>query len=96
MGYVTLRCSVNGKSGIYNFFVADLTSPAVLGIRTCQELGLVKKGEQVFALDSPKSSITREELLTTYNDVFKGLGKLDDPYDIQLKPDAKPVIHPPR
>ena len=41
--------------------------------------------------------ITKEYVLTEFKDVFEGIGRLPGrKYHIQLKPDAKPVQHPPR
>ena len=38
----------------------------------------------------------REEILKMYPDVFSGLGRLEPAYHMELDPNAKPVIHPPR
>ena len=41
--------------------------------------------------------ITKEYVLTEFKDVFEGIDRLPGiKYHIQLKPDAKPVQHPPR
>jgi glycerol-3-phosphate cytidylyltransferase-like family protein len=40
--------------------------------------------------------MTKESFLATYKDLFEGLGKLHEPYDIRLRPDVTPVVHPPR
>ena len=41
--------------------------------------------------------ITKDYVLTEFKDVFEGIGRLPGrKYHIQLKPDAKPVQHPPR
>ena len=40
--------------------------------------------------------LTKQDLLTKYSDVFEGIGQLPGECDIHLRPDASPVIHPPR
>lgn len=38
----------------------------------------------------------KEEILETYADCFQGVGLFPGEYHIELRPDAEPVIHPPR
>ena len=41
--------------------------------------------------------LTKVKFLECYHDVFEGLGKLHEPYEIRLKADARPVLlEPPR
>ena len=48
-----------------NFFVTEMDSTAILGVKACQKLGLIEK------FDSVGVEITEE-----YADSFKGLGCL--------------------
>lgn len=73
---------------------------SLLGDKACENLGLVK---QVYYINKPPSphnsveSIINQNLLHIINtDVFKGFGVLPCTYKIQLKDDAKPVVHAPR
>ncbi len=111
-GKVKLTCGVDGKDGAFEFFVASSKSVPILGLKACVALGLVKKGsecvidgylkESVDSVDSETTPSTTGKPLTVesttveYKDVFTGIGKFKDPYNITLKEDANPVIHPPR
>lgn len=39
--------------------------------------------------------LTKSQLVHQYADVFKGTGKLKEPYHFDVDPHVKPVIHPP-
>ena len=46
---------------------------------------------------APQGSLTKEQVLTKYCDVFSGLGKFPgEPYKLKLKPDSQPARHRPR
>jgi transposase InsO family protein len=75
------------------FIVRGLDRP-LLGLSACEELKLVQRihslKEQKFAVSDvlPKSEFPK---------LFKGLGKLDKPYDIKVKDEAEPfAIYTPR
>ena len=70
--------------------MVDVASTPVLGLKTCQELGLV---QWILAVSDP---VTKPDLFTEYSDVFKGLGDLGVVHKIKLQDDAVPVIHAPR
>ncbi|GFV16547.1 hypothetical protein TNCV_4417361 [Trichonephila clavipes] len=61
------------------------------GLRGCKELKLI---ERIGAIEC---SISKNELIKHYKDVFTGVGEFpNEPYHITLKDNAVPVIHPPR
>jgi len=66
----------------------------LLGIDTCLELGLINVSEQIHAMGQHK--VTRESLLSEFEDVFMGLGEMPGEYDIQVDPTVVPVQHRPR
>ena len=85
----------------------------MLGRKTCSDLELVQfncnltqKLESNKATKSPPSNqlndkphtpLTKEKLLTDFQDRFEGLGEFHmKPYHITLEPGTEPVIHPPR
>ena len=72
------------------FYIVDTDSPAVLGLETCNDLGLIKL---VMSL-STSSEVDR--IIRKYNCVFKGLGCLREPHQIKIDKSVNPVIHPPR
>ncbi|GFV58799.1 retrovirus-related Pol polyprotein from transposon 17.6 [Trichonephila clavipes] len=48
-------------------------------------------------IDATECSISKNELIKQYKDVFTGVGEFpNEPYHITLKDNAVPVIHPPR
>ena len=71
--------------------MVDVECPPLLGVKASEELGLVLCGKEVHTLTSP---ITKESLIEQYSELFTGLGCFSEPYDAQIEPGAKPVIHP--
>jgi transposase InsO family protein len=74
-----------------DFYVVDTTSPPILGLNTCNKLGLVIKG-----VECVTKGVTKADLLSEYKDVCEGLGCFEEEYHIELKADAVPVREPPR
>lgn len=72
------------------YVVKGLARP-LLGVRACEELGLVKRIYNVYG------KLTDVDAKKEFPDIFRGLGKLDIPYTIKLKEDARPfAVHSPR
>lgn len=98
-GKVLLNCEVAGKKKKLLFFVADVASPPILGLRTCVALGLVRRVHIVTEFSPQKQNcqpLSKDTILQKYPDLFKGLGEMPGQYHIKLRSDAVPVIHPPR
>ena len=93
IGKVNLSCTTHkGTSGCYDFYVTSEDGPPILGRQACSDLGLVKLVHTV----TQQPILTIDALLAQYEDVFSGLGQFQEAYDIKLKLDVTPVIHPPR
>ncbi len=92
-GKIILSCETTSQKRDLEFCVVDVESPPVLGLKACQQLSLVQRTIHSIGTSSP---ITKEELISRYEDNFKGLGKFSEKYHIELDPTVKPVIHPPR
>lgn len=90
LGKVILTCAHDGKQQNLDFFVADVSSPPILGLEACVALGLVKR------VDSVASPLTQIQMESQYKENFVGLGKLHGVYHIELDSTVQPVIHPPR
>ena len=45
---------------------------------------------------STKETLTEQHLIHQYKDVFTGLGKIGEPYHLDMDPEVKPVQSPPR
>lgn len=81
---------VQYKQNFYflKLIIADVDSVAILCKNSCEELKLIKI---ILSVDCASSG-----LLHDFKDVFEGVGCLPGEYEIQLKDNAHPVIHPPR
>ena len=92
----TCQLFIHHKDGIKEvpLTVTNVQGPAMLGCKTCEELGLVTINCSI----ENTPLLTKETLLSSYPDRFEGLGTFKDmkPYHITLDPAAEPVIHPPR
>lgn len=92
----TCQLFIHHKDGIKEipFTVTNIPGPAMLGCKTCEELGFVTINCSL----EKNVPLTKETLLDRYPDRFEGLGAFTDmkPYHVTLDPTAEPVIHPPR
>ena len=70
------------------FIVIDSNSPAIIGLKTSEELNLLKRLSNA----NVNSDI---DFYTEYANCFGDIGLLKHEYKIQLKSDAEPVIHAP-
>ena len=70
------------------FFVTNHTNLPLLGGRICEVLGLVKRVCEL-SYDKP---LTNDTLINDYQDVFTGVGELEQPYHIEMRDDIQPVI----
>ena len=61
----------------------------MLGLKTCQDSSVIN----VHHITTKPET---DSLIKEYADAFKGLGKAEGEYHINLHQNAKPVIHPPR
>ncbi len=113
LGKIQLDCSVLvggvNKTGRYEFYVADVSCPPILGLKACTELGLVVKGAEIPVvrssssnhgnqrqIDSVSRPYTKEIVLKEYEDRFDGgVGRFPQLYSATLDPDVKPVVQPP-
>ena len=81
----TLLCTHKGKFWPIEFEVIDNVSN-ILGLETCTEMCLIKCVEAL-----------SNDTLKRYADTFHGLGCITDvTHHIELDPNYKPVVHPPR
>ena len=94
-GKCKITLMANGKVQTDNFYVTETTSPPILGLTSCQNLGLLKKMDMVDHKEN-LTSITKDIIAKEFKDVFKGLGCFEQAYHIELKSDAVPVCEPPR
>ncbi|XP_074035798.1 uncharacterized protein [Leptinotarsa decemlineata] len=69
------------------FFVVKTDSCPILGLDSCVQLNLIQRVNDIESADSTFC------LINKYEHIFKGIGCLNKPYKIELKENAKPVVH---
>ncbi|GFV24330.1 transposon Tf2-6 polyprotein [Trichonephila clavipes] len=91
-GSLIINCSTDKLKNVpLPFYVVNVKSKPILGLRGCKELKLIER------IDAIECCISKNELIKHYKDVFTGVGGFpNEPYHITLKDNAVPVIHPPR
>lgn len=86
------------------FTIVPSGHESILGDKASEDLGLVKRIYQInsdnIKIDNQIKRLSQSEgstsIVNKYATVFKGHGTLPYTYKIQLKEDAKPVVHAPR
>ncbi len=91
LGVCRAEVTCQGKASNVMFVVVPGDREPLLGLATCERLGLVKR---VHVINKEAVRATDiGELVKDYQDVFEGLGCLSVKYNIQLREGAVPVIH---
>lgn len=85
-GKIMLTCQYKGKKYDVEFEVIKNKAPAIPGIESCEEMGLVKR------LHLLK---TESDILSEYEDVFTELGCIPGVHHIKTDADVTPVVHAP-
>ena len=95
LGTVKLDCTTEkGHNANLLYYVTSSTDVPILGSKACNDMNLVKR---VYACQPRQcSSMTKEEMKQNYRDVFTGVGQYEKRYHMQINPDVKGVIQPPR
>ena len=82
-------CARTGLSCSTSFFVTDTNDIPILGKHSCEEFKLIQR---IFTVDSVETIPNEQCLFDAYSDVFRGLGKYEEPYTITVDPAVTPVI----
>lgn len=110
IGFVSIRVWRNERSFRLDCrLVNNAKLHPILGIKSCLAMGIIQYKDNdlihrpetgsasVFAVDAPRSPLSKEALMSKFPDVFgDGLGQLDDEYKIKLDEMIPPVQHAPR
>ena len=95
-----MKITWRDKSTVADFKVVSAPgSPAILGCRQAQELGIVTLCvDSVSGGPTPTvTALTKQDVLQEYKDCFDKIGRFPgEKYRIKRVEDAKPVVHPPR
>lgn len=89
LGMIELMCTIKHKFAMIEFYVVKTQSMPILGLKSCVEQDLVKRVNQVKENELPNS-------VKGFADVFNGMGKLSEPYHIELNENVQPRVHHPR
>ena len=95
IGTCTLQVRYTGNEHSSVFYVTDTTGPALIGLPSCCELGLVKLQYAIGYTIPHSNQEMRNWILHEYGDVFKGIGRFSGEYHIEVDTSVPPVIHPP-
>ena len=99
-GTCNIPVNYKGKSTRIQFVVVTGNTQPILGVNTCENLGLVKRIHVINTDENNNTGIfgvnPKDNIMKQYHSVFNGIGCMKKPYHIQLKDDAVPVIHPAR
>ena len=90
VGTCELQCDTKDSQHKVKFYVVNVDSQPILGLRDCQKLGLIKRMDVIST-----GQLTKESIKAQYKSVFTGLGNLGK-YHITLQNNCTPVVHPPR
>lgn len=102
VGTVILDCSHGNVSIKPLFYIVQTDNPPLLGLKSSVELGLIKlvytvAPDQSGPIPSGYNTLmTSSDITSEFKDVFYGIGLFPGECDIHLKPDAVPVVYPPR
>ncbi len=104
LGKIRLQCmSLSGEWTSFTFYVVDVSGPAVAGLRTCEQLGLVtinaKPPPNPVQMQRCISTITVNtvgDLKVNYPDQFDRIGHFKEKAKLHLVDNARPSIDAPR
>ena len=94
-GRISLTFDEIEKPIIFEVVESSMRPYPLLGCDVCIELSLVKLTETAYALKEDYK-LTKEQILTRYDEVFRGLGEMPGEYEIKIDKTVKPVQHRPR
>lgn len=94
LGRFTLQVLRNGHAFPIKFEVVQQVQLPLISSRECHRLGLIKVCNKICANGVNLSS--SEQILQKYDDVFKGMGKINYQVSLEIDKNVIPVIHKPR
>ena len=102
-GTCRLPCSFKENALETEFYIVETDNKTVLGLETCNRLSLIRVMHSVMsnskANDCPEeipkesgivSGCSEEQIKENYKEVFQGLGKLEESYNMQIDSQAVP------
>lgn len=86
----------NGGKYKADFVVLEGPCQPILGSKASQALRLIKVQKENILEVKESETLTREKISRAYQDIFTGLGPLEEDYHLRVDPNVKPVIPAPR
>ena len=98
IGIVTIPCSYRNVAFDILFYVIAQDAPSTLGIRSCQDLDLLRRVDTIEPSTQPlaPSPLDKDCVTARFLDRFSALGCLPGRHTIRISDTAQPVVHPPR
>ncbi|XP_044755743.1 uncharacterized protein K02A2.6-like [Coccinella septempunctata] len=95
LGKISISCKIPlDKTYEIDFLVTELNQKTILGLKTSEELGLIKK---LFTTnDNTLSNNFDQNILVKYNEVFEGIGLLPGEHKINIEQNVEGHVDPPR
>ena len=94
LGTKMLDCSHKDLHIKPMFYIVDTDNAPLLGLKSSIDLNVIKLVYNVQS--SHTSQETSQDIMSEFKDVFTGIGLFAGECTIHLKPEAEPVVHPPR
>ena len=97
IGKMFIQCRYKG-SGWHNkeFFIVDVEGPAIFGLESSKDLGLVTIHVDTLLQSEPHKNVDINTLKNRFPDLFDRIGSFEGEATLTLKEDAIPVIDRPR
>ena len=97
---VSMRNPRTRKKYNAEFGVVDGNYMPLIGARAAQQMGLLVVQHNNIQLVSNSealtTSLTKEQVLTDFEDIFKGLGRMEGKLHLEVDDSVSPVVMPPR
>ena len=94
-GTCKMPCSYKDNHVDAEFYVMETNSRTILSLKTCKQQNLVKFLHSLKPIHATTGR-PMEEIKEQYENVFQGLGKLEQSYHMKMDPKAVPVAQSPR
>ena len=95
LGTVKLVVKINNCEEVLTFYIVENVSVNLLSGESSEKLGLISFNREQLVNNLTANPLTKEDVLSKYGDVFKGLGNIGT-YQIELGSNAKPHQDAPR
>ena len=97
LGETILPCSINGRIFDINFHVVKNSLQTIFGCATSMKCDIINVNNiSHISEDERLKTDDGKSILSEYRDIFSGLGRLGDPYEIKLDSRVTPTVVAPR